>query len=117
MDEQAVSADGELVWAFTNTAGKIQLTTTSKKQPGIDYTPLATCEALPLRWMMSLRNLGTSTIHSLKKMQLTCVLKTDGYARCSRLARSHPGSEFAQNSGPEMATKTAETYAYFAMMA
>ncbi|KAL6903017.1 hypothetical protein GGI43DRAFT_382296 [Trichoderma evansii] len=83
IDEQAVSADGEQVWAFTNAVGKIQLTTTSKKQPGIRYTPLATY----------------------------------GYARCSRLARSHLGSEFAQNCGPAMATGTAETYAYFAMMA
>ncbi|UKZ71386.1 uncharacterized protein TrAtP1_012345 [Trichoderma atroviride] len=44
-------------------------------------------------------------------------LSTYGYVRCSRLARSHPGSEFAGNSGPSQATKTAETYAYFAMMA
>ncbi|KAK1239082.1 hypothetical protein MKX08_006143 [Trichoderma sp. CBMAI-0020] len=44
-------------------------------------------------------------------------LSTYGYTRCSRLARSHPGSKFAENSGPSKATKTAETYAYFAMMA
>ncbi|PTB36481.1 hypothetical protein M441DRAFT_51211 [Trichoderma asperellum CBS 433.97] len=82
-DQQAVSADGDLVWVYTDKVGRPKLTTTSKQQPGISYA----------KWVVYT------------------------YARCSRLARSHPGSEFAQNSGPAMATNTAETYAYFAMMA
>ncbi|KAK0759661.1 hypothetical protein N5P37_007849 [Trichoderma harzianum] len=38
------------------------------------------------------------------------------YAFVTRLAMSHEG-QFAQNSGPDKATGTAEAYAYFAMMA
>ncbi|KAL7923538.1 hypothetical protein ACQKWADRAFT_320150 [Trichoderma austrokoningii] len=42
------------------------------------------------------------------------LVKTYGYLWCSRLARTLPGGKY---SGPEMATDTAETYTYFAMMA
>lgn len=56
-------------------------------------------------------------MHLLKEYTANIVAKTDGYDWCSKLAHSHPGTEFDQNSGPAMATDTAETYAYFAMMA
>ncbi|KAL7962742.1 hypothetical protein V8C34DRAFT_324501 [Trichoderma compactum] len=39
-----------------------------------------------------------------------------GFVRIARLAKTHEG-EFAQNSGPQKATDTADAYAYFAMMA
>ncbi|UKZ81307.1 hypothetical protein TrVFT333_009079 [Trichoderma virens FT-333] len=40
-----------------------------------------------------------------------------GYTHCSNLARVPLDNEFAQNSGPHKAIETAESYAYFAMMA
>ncbi|KAH8125071.1 hypothetical protein LI328DRAFT_167693 [Trichoderma asperelloides] len=60
-DQQAVSADGDLVWVYTDKVGRPKLTTTSKQQTGISYA----------KWVV----------------------------------------------WPAMATNTAETYAYFAMMA